>query len=197
MRRNLPSPRPATFPPPSPPTSLGIVRGFLGTMQPSDSSSACMPIVRLYHGLNERSDNCCSAIGARRRALRSSTMFGMATIAVGCCHVSGLLVQPFARLLALMWFARWVLITYMGSTPVTQKKVLPPRRPTDQHHAISTSATRDALRRVPLALALQWCAAAAAITPSPSLLSGSRARLRSILGGAMAGLIDAAVDHEA
>ena len=26
-------------------------------------------------------------------ALRSSTMFGMATIAVGCCHVSGLLVQ--------------------------------------------------------------------------------------------------------
>jgi hypothetical protein len=32
--------------------------------------------------------------------------------------------------------------------------------------------------------------------PSPSLLSGSRARLRSILGGAMAGLVDAAVDHD-
>ena len=43
--------------------------------------------------------------------LRSSTMFGMATIAVGCGHVSGLLVQPFSRLLALMWFARWVLIS--------------------------------------------------------------------------------------
>jgi hypothetical protein len=28
-------------------------------------------------------------------ALRSSTMFGMATIAVGCSHVSGPLVQPF------------------------------------------------------------------------------------------------------
>src|SRR5262245_28407687 len=27
--------------------SLGIVRGFSGTMQPSDFSSACMPIVRL------------------------------------------------------------------------------------------------------------------------------------------------------
>ena len=48
MRCNLPSPRPAAFPPPSPPPmSLGIVRGFTGTMQPSDFSSACMPIVRL------------------------------------------------------------------------------------------------------------------------------------------------------
>jgi len=28
-------------------------------------------------------------------ALRSSTMLGTATIAVGCSHVSGLLVQPF------------------------------------------------------------------------------------------------------
>ena len=48
MRCNSPSPRPAAFPPPSPPPmSLGIVRGFIGTMQPSDFSSACMPIVRL------------------------------------------------------------------------------------------------------------------------------------------------------
>ena len=37
------------------------------------------------------------------------------------------------------------------------KKVLPPRRSTDRHHAISTSATRDALRRVPLNYALQSC----------------------------------------
>jgi len=36
--------------------------------------------------------------------------------AVGCGHVSGLLVQPFSRLLALMWFARRVLIRLMGST---------------------------------------------------------------------------------
>jgi hypothetical protein len=62
----------------------------------------------------------------------------------------------------------------LGSTSRHPKKVLPPRRPTDQHHAISTSATRDALRRVPLARALQSCAAAAAIPPMPSLLSGSR-----------------------
>jgi hypothetical protein len=49
MRCSSPSPRPAAFPPPSPPPMLlGIVRGFTGTMQPSDSSSACMPIVRLW-----------------------------------------------------------------------------------------------------------------------------------------------------
>ena len=36
------------LPPPSPPPMpLGIVRGFIGTMQPSDFSSACVPIVRL------------------------------------------------------------------------------------------------------------------------------------------------------
>jgi hypothetical protein len=28
------------------------------------------------------------------------------------------LVQPLSRLLALMWFARWVLIKSLGSTPV-------------------------------------------------------------------------------
>src|SRR5215475_14106094 len=120
----------------------------------------------------------------------------MATIAVGCSHVCGLLVQP--------------LFTTAGPDVVREvgpdheheldtrdpKKVFPPRGPTDQHHAISTSATRDALRRVPLDLALEWCTAVAAITPSPSLLFGSRARLRSILGGAMASLVDAAVDHD-
>jgi len=48
MRCNSPSPRPAAVPPPSPPPmSLGFVRGFTGTMRPSDFSSACMPIVRL------------------------------------------------------------------------------------------------------------------------------------------------------
>ena len=48
MRRNSPSPRPAAFPPPSPPPmSLGIIRRFTGAMQPSDSSPVCMPIVRL------------------------------------------------------------------------------------------------------------------------------------------------------
>ena len=71
-----------------------------------------------------------------------------------------------SRLLALMWFARWVLIIFIGSTPRDPKKVLPPRRPTDQHHAISTSATRDALRRVPLARR--------AADPSPSLIQWLR-----------------------
>src|SRR5262245_29316207 len=112
----------------------------------------------------------------------------MATIAVGCSHVSGLLVQPL--------FTTAGPDHFHGLDTRDIKKVFPPRRPTDQHHAISTSATRDALRRVPLALALQWCTAVAAITPSPSLLFGSRARLPSILGGAMAGLVDATVDHD-
>ena len=42
IRRCLPFLRSAAFPPPSPPPmSLGIVRGLIGTMQPSDSS--CLP----------------------------------------------------------------------------------------------------------------------------------------------------------
>src|SRR5215467_15465783 len=119
------------------------------------------------------------------RRLRSGAVM---CLACWCSHSS--------RLLALMWFARWVLDHLPGLDTRDPKKVFPPRRPTDQHHAISTSATCDALRRVPLAQAMQSCTAAAAITPSPSLLSGSRARLRSILGGAIAGLVDAAVDHD-
>src|SRR5262252_9563420 len=70
-------------------------------------------------------------------------------------HVSGLLVQP------LFTTAGPDVIREVGPDQLhgldtrDPKKVFPPRRPTDQHHAISTSATRDALRRVPLALALQ------------------------------------------
>src|SRR6516225_10681029 len=120
----------------------------------------------------------------------------MATIAVGCSHVSGLLVQPFFTTAGPDVVREVGPDQLHGLDTRDYKKVLPPRRPTDQHHAISTSATRDALRRVPLALAVQSCAAAAAITPSPSLLSGSRARLRSIWRGAMPGLVDAAVDHD-
>ena len=54
----------------------------------------------------------------------------------------------------------------------------------------------DALRRVRLALALQSCAAAAAITHCRARLSGDRARLGSIVGGAMAGFVDATADHD-
>jgi hypothetical protein len=98
-----------------------------------------------------------SRVGHVWTAPCGQALFGVVTIAVGCrvmclaCRCS-----HSSRLLALMGFARWVLIIFMGSTPGDPKRVLPPRRPTDQHHAISTSATRDALRRVPLALALQW-----------------------------------------
>src|SRR5262249_34855893 len=118
------------------------------------------------------------------------------SFAVGCGHVSGLLVQPFSRPRALMWFARWVLIKSMGSTPVTQRRFsLLDARPISIMPS-APSATRDASRRV---LSLWRCNGApqlAAITRSPSLLSGGRARLRLILGGAMAGLVDAAVDHD-
>src|SRR5215475_14781137 len=54
--------------------------------------------------------------------------------------------------LALMWFARQVLIKFMGSTPVTQRRF---SRLDDRPINIMPSAppqTRDALRRVPLAL---------------------------------------------
>src|ERR1700737_1173818 len=51
MRRCLPSLRPAAFPPPSPPPiSVGFVRCFNGTMQPSDSSSVPRQL-RLLHFL--------------------------------------------------------------------------------------------------------------------------------------------------
>src|SRR5215468_10080750 len=119
----------------------------------------------------------------------------MATMAVGCSHVSGLLVQP------LFTTAGPDVVREVGPDHIhgldtrDYKKVLPPRRPTDRHHAISTSATRDALRRVPLSYALQSCTPTrCGDHPSPSHLSG--ARLRSILGGAMAGLVDAPVDHD-
>src|SRR5262252_9076340 len=78
----------------------------------------------------------------------------MATMAVGCSHVSGLLVQP------LFTTAGPDVVREVGPDHIhgldtrDPKKVLPPRRPTDQHHAISTSATRDALWRVPLHLSL-------------------------------------------
>ena len=91
------------------------------------------------------------------RRLRSS-----AVMCLAC------LVQPFSRLLALMWFAKRVLIKFSGSTPVTQQKVLPPRRPTDRHHAISTSAT---VTPYGVFLSLwRWNRAprVAAITPLPS-----------------------------
>src|SRR5215467_1760681 len=82
-----------------------------------------------------------------------------AAIAVGCSHVSGLLVQPLFTTAGPDVVCKAGPDQGHGLDTRDPKKVLPPRRPTDQHHAISTSATHDALRRIPLALALQSCAA--------------------------------------
>src|SRR5262249_16317800 len=71
----------------------------------------------------------------------------------------------------------------------------PPRRPTDQHHAISTSATVTPYG-VFLSLWRFNRSQRCGDHPSPSHLSSDRVRLRSILGGAMAGLVDAAVNHD-
>src|SRR6516165_1386296 len=86
-------------------------------------------------------------------------------LACWCSHSS--------RLLALMWFARWVLTTYMGSTPVTPE-------------CSSCSGIAIVRRR---------CGDHPVAKPF-IISSGRHARLRSILGGAMASLIDATVDHE-
>jgi len=107
----------------------------------------------------------------------------------GCGHVSGLLVQPFFTTAGPDVVREVGPDHFHGLDTRDNKKVLPPRRPTDQHHAISTSATRDALRRVPLA-------AGRGDYPCQAFLSSGRARLGSILGGAIAGVVDAAVDHD-
>ena len=70
-------------------------------------------------------------------------MFGMETIAVGSCvwPVGAAIVRP-----AGADVVREVgPDQFHGLDTRDPKKVFPPRRPTDQHHAISTSATRDAL----------------------------------------------------
>src|SRR5262245_38991104 len=121
-----------------------------------------------------------TAMGHVWTAPCGQALSGATTIAVGCSHVSDLLVQPFFTTAGPDVVREAGPDQRHGLDTRDPKKVFSPRRPTDQHHAISTSATRDALRRVRLALALQSCAAAMVITSSPSLLSGSRARLRSI-----------------
>jgi len=85
-------------------------------------------------------------------------LFGVVTIAVGCGHVSGLLVQLFFTTAGPDVVREVGPDQRLGLDTRDPKKVLPPRRPTDEHHAISTSATS------PLALALQSCAATAAFT---------------------------------
>src|SRR4029077_8148619 len=110
-------------------------------------------------------------------------------LACRCSHSS--------RLLALMWFARWVLIKGMGSTTRDPKKGSPAST-TDRINIMPSAPPqfRDALRRVPLALALQSCAPPHDHLSPSHFIRQPRARLRSILGGAVAGLVDAAVDHD-
>src|SRR5262245_19296766 len=102
-------------------------------------------------------------------------------LACWCSHCS--------RLLALMWFARWVLITFMGSTPVTIRRF---SRLDDRPINIMPSAPPQPVTPCGVFLSPQ----VAAITHCQAFLPSGRARLRSILGGAIAGVVDAAVDHD-
>src|SRR5262252_10537829 len=100
-------------------------------------------------------------------------------LACWCSHCS--------RLLALMWFARWVLINYMSSTPVTQRRF---SRLDDRPINIMPSAPPQLVTPYGVFLLLWRCNCVpqfAAVTPSPSLSSGSRARtlLLDHLGGVM------------
>jgi hypothetical protein len=74
-------------------------------------------------------------------ALRSSTMLAWGRLRSGCSHVSGLLVQPFSTAAGLDVVREAGPDQGCGLDTRDRWKVLPPRRPTDQHHAISTSAT--------------------------------------------------------
>ena len=70
MPRCAPSLRPAAFPPPSPPPmSLGFVRGFTGTMQPSDSSPVPRQL-RLLDFLSWPGIACATAGQARSPKFR-------------------------------------------------------------------------------------------------------------------------------
>ena len=146
----------------------------------------------LSPGLGEPRARACRHVWT---APCGQALFGSATIAVECGHVSGLFGA------AILTTAGLDVVREAGPDQVLG---LDTRDPTEGSPAPTTDRSpschqhlrnRAALRRMSLALSLKLCAAAA-IIPSPSLLAGSRACLRSILGGAMAGLVDAAVDHD-
>src|ERR1700736_993516 len=69
----------------------------------------------------------------------SSAELAWRLIAIGCSHVSGLLVQPFFTTAGPDVVREVGPDQGHGLDTRDPKKVLPPRRPTDQHHAISTS----------------------------------------------------------
>ena len=120
----------------------------------------------------------------------------MATIAVECGHVSGLFGA------AILTTAGPDVVREAGPDQILG---LDTRDPTEGSPASTTDRSpschqhlrnRDALRRVPLALALESCAAGRGDYPIAKPLFGGRARLRSTLGGTMGGIVDAAVDHD-
>jgi hypothetical protein len=88
----------------------------------------------------------------------------MATIAVGCKSCVWPVGATITGLLAMMWFARLGPDQLCGLDTRDRWKVLPPRRPTDRHHAISTSATVTPYGVFLSALTFQSRASAAAIT---------------------------------
>src|SRR5262245_29234401 len=94
-----------------------------------------------------------------------------------------------------MWFAMWVLIKGLGSIPVTYRRF---SRLDDRPIDIMPSAPPQPVTPYGVFLSLWCCNRAPSLRrspPSPSHLSGDCARLGPILGGAMAGLVDA-VDHD-
>src|SRR5262245_10192760 len=82
----------------------------------------------------------------------------------------------------------------MSPTPVTRRRF---SRLDDRPINIMPSAPPQSVTPYGVFLSLWRCHRAPPLRRSPiGHLSGSRARLRSILGGAMAGLVDATVDHD-
>src|SRR5215467_993642 len=119
------------------------------------------------------------------------------TIAVGCSHVSGLLVPPFFTT-AGPDVVREVGPDHLHGLDTRDPNEGSPASTTDR----STSCHQHLRKPVtPYGVFLSlWCrnrVPRCGDHPiAKPLLSGSHARLRSILGGAMAGLVDAAVDHD-
>ena len=87
-----------------------------------------------------------------------------------------------------------------GSTPVTERRFSNLDEATDRHHAMSTLATSDAPhltngRRI-LLFHRQTCAVPVPRIPLAKPLPGRHNLRRSIANGAMASLIDPALDHD-
>ena len=84
--------------------------------EPCDSRWSC-PVLGAPGGETPPGDSTCVD-----GAPASSVDLAWLRLRSGAVMCLACLVQPFSRLLALMWFARRVLIKYLGSTPVTHRR---------------------------------------------------------------------------